>query len=137
MFLKLSRNKKQIISNIAQHNLNIYFQNVNDIRSNLIHFTLSAATSSYSVIVLVKTNLYHEISNSELELHDLNVYICDRSAATSSKLCGGSVLVAVCNIVLSFLLNRHYRMSVHFLHCITQLCSWVSIHSSQRTLYHL
>lgn len=64
-------------------------------RSKLSELALNIATSSYDIIALVETNLSQNINTSELGFNGYNVYRCDRSVATSDKLSGGGVLVAV------------------------------------------
>lgn len=57
----------------------------------------------YDILVLTETNLSPDISDSELGLTGYSVFRCDRSSASSSKVCGGGVLVAAKS---DLLLNR-------------------------------
>lgn len=80
--------------------------------------TINIATSSYDIIALVETNLSADVNTSELGLCGYNVYRCDRSEATSDKLSGGGVLVAISEKIPSFLLSSpNHRAEQIFVSC--------------------
>ena len=80
--------------------LNIFYQNVRGLRTKLTAF--ASAVSCFSVdldvIILTETWLTEGFLDSELGLHNFNIYRMDRGAETSPHIRGGGgggVLIAV------------------------------------------
>lgn len=81
--------------------VNIYYQNVNGLRSKVEEFYLSVISSDYDIIVLTETFLNKSILNSELfVLNDYFVYRRDRDYSKTGQVKGGGVLIAVRNSLL-------------------------------------
>lgn len=81
--------------------VNVYYQNVNGLRSKIQEFYLSVISCDYDVIVLTETFLNKSILNSELFVaNDYFVFRRDRDYSTTGQVKGGGVLIAVKNSML-------------------------------------
>lgn len=75
--------------------MDIYYQNVNRIRSKLIDLNLNVLKSDYDIICLTETNLNPGVFNEEVLDTRYNVFRRDRCNSASTKSEGGGVSVAV------------------------------------------
>lgn len=72
-----------------------YYQNVNGLRTKINEFSMAVSLADYDFLILTESNLCDKIGNGELALSRYDVYRCDRSIETSSRLSGGGVLIAI------------------------------------------
>lgn len=97
-------------SKIRKSKLNIYFQNVNRIRSKTNELFNNSCTCNYDVILLVETNFDEEIFNEEIFSQDYVVYRNDRSSNNSNKKSGGGILIALKRKFKCQLLEVNYNI---------------------------
>lgn len=82
--------------------INIYYQNVNGLRSKTQYFYLSVCNCDFDVIMLTETSLNDAISNSELfDISEYSVFRRDRDYSNLNQNKGGGVLIAIRNSVFS------------------------------------
>lgn len=74
---------------------NIYYQNVNRIRSKTTDVYLNILNSNFDIICLTETNLNSSVFDGEVLDNRYNVFRRDRYTSSSSKSDGGGVLIAV------------------------------------------
>ncbi|KAH9629589.1 hypothetical protein HF086_002525 [Spodoptera exigua] len=82
-------------SHVAFTMINIFYQNVNRIRSKLAQFTLNLLNSNFDVICLTETNLNMSVFDGEVVDARYNLFRRDRADSSSAKVEGGGVLLAV------------------------------------------
>ncbi|KAL0809918.1 hypothetical protein ABMA28_010775 [Loxostege sticticalis] len=75
--------------------MDIFYQNVNRIKTKIHEFYLNCSNADYDVICLTETNLNCSIFDNELFDNRYSVFRRDRDKNTSHKDSGGGVLVAV------------------------------------------
>ncbi|KAL0871995.1 hypothetical protein ABMA27_004435 [Loxostege sticticalis] len=75
--------------------MEIFYQNVNRIRSKLHEIHINILNSNYDVICLVETNLTDDICNSEIFDHRYHVFRRDRQTTSNKKKDGGGVAIAI------------------------------------------
>ncbi|XP_046684718.1 uncharacterized protein LOC124370481 [Homalodisca vitripennis] len=94
--------------------LQIYYQNVNGLRSKLHELRLSLATSTHDVLILTETNLNSQISTELGFTNKYDIFRKDRSLDTSSKSSGGGVLVATTKQLRSTTIYNSSNLEVIF-----------------------
>ncbi|XP_047523578.1 uncharacterized protein LOC125062006 [Pieris napi] len=82
--------------------LEIYYQNVQGLRTKTASFLKYLSTSNYKIIALTETWLKSGISNMELFDNRYTVYRRDRSSSTNTKSDGGGVILGVSKEISSF-----------------------------------
>ncbi|CAF4940047.1 unnamed protein product [Pieris macdunnoughi] len=82
--------------------LEIYYQNVQGLRTKTASFLKYLSTSNYGIIALTETWLKSGISNMELFDNRYTVYRRDRSSSTNTKSDGGGVILGVSKEISSF-----------------------------------
>ncbi|KAL0901514.1 hypothetical protein ABMA27_006750 [Loxostege sticticalis] len=75
--------------------LNLYYQNVNRIRSKLNDVFLNILQNNYDVICLTETNLNDSVYSSEFIDDRYYIFRRDRETSSNSKTDGGGVVIAV------------------------------------------
>lgn len=76
-------------------NLNIYYQNVNYLRTKILDYRQAIIGTDYDVFVFIETNLNDSIQSTELFGDDFVVFRHDRQLNRTPKKEGGGILVAV------------------------------------------
>lgn len=118
-YLKSSlRNLKKLGYGGKPYNINVYYQNVNGIRSKLREIQLAFSSCVHDIVLLSETNLTLDTGDSELGAHGSNVFRKDRSTDTSCKRSGG-VLIATRNELFSFCILT----SIENIECLMVSCS--------------
>ncbi|CAK1549330.1 unnamed protein product, partial [Leptosia nina] len=105
--------------------MEVYYQNVNRIRSKTTDLFLNVLNSSYDLICLTETNLTQGVFNSEVFDNRYLVYRKDRYSSCSSKRDGGGVLIAVKNNIHAIRLE-HYESVYEDL--------WISVNLNNSSL---
>lgn len=75
--------------------IDIYYQNVNGLRTKTTSFLIGVISSSFKIYILCETNLNDSINDLEIFPPEFTIYRCNRSHLTSKKTQGGGVLIAV------------------------------------------
>lgn len=85
--------------------MDIFYQNVNRIRSKISETNINILNCNYDIICLTETNFNESVFDRELVDSRYNVYRRDRQSTGSSKRDGGGVLVAIKKQINSIRLN--------------------------------
>lgn len=75
--------------------INVYYQNVNRIRTKLSQFYLNLLNSDYDIVCLTETNLNVSVFDGGIVDARYNVFRRDRIDTNSNKKEGGGVIIAV------------------------------------------
>lgn len=75
--------------------MDIFYQNVNRIRSKLQNVYLNVLSNNYDIVCITETNLIDSISDSEIFDLRYNVFRRDRCSSANTKKDGGGVALAI------------------------------------------
>lgn len=94
--------------------LQLYYQNVNGLRSKSSAYHLSLIASSYDIVVFTESKLNDSVHTSEIIPSGFITHRLDRNSENSHKSSGGGILIAV---------KQHLRsLEIESPACLEQIC---------------
>lgn len=89
--------------------MQVFCFNIGGLRTKITDLVKSILCSQYDILIFVESWLSNDISDSELSVDSFNLFRCDRSTDTSTKIRGGGLLIYIRDNINSKRLKVEYN----------------------------